>query len=439
VSFITNEFIKNGRRDFIKTASLASAGAMAIPGSLNAINHILPSLNSSNNLKVSELNTPLAIAMWDYSWILRHHRYGEFENWDKVLEELAIRGYNAIRIDVMPQFIATDSNGKTETKFRSIKDAWTPALWGNDYTMSFNPYEALLEFLPLCKKYGIKVGLSTWFMRHGTNRQDIFMEEGGLLRAWDETLEFLQTNNLLSNVIYVDLLNEYPNWHGYDWLKNEMNIRSDIDKFKLDNPDANLPNFSQSKKKGNPLQVNFYNDFVNSLIKPLKENYSNLDFFVSLDSSVNLSDVDLSNFDALDYHVWFHHSGKIPYMDEISSRDQTLNYQEINLKINTYWNDNKKSLAKWMDKRITAISKTAEKNNLVCGNTEGWGPIFWYDHPELDWKWVKESAEVCVDLALTHDNYKFICTSNFTHPQFKGIWEDVKWHQRITAKIRNKI
>ncbi|NQU51441.1 MAG: hypothetical protein HQ522_02770 [Bacteroidetes bacterium] len=34
------------------------------------------------------------------------------------------------------------------------------------------------------------------------------------------------------------------------------------------------------------------------------------------------------------------------------------------------------------------------------------------------------------------DNYKFICNSNFTHPQFKGMWDDVKWHQQITNKIK---
>ena len=146
----------------------------------------------------------------DYSWILRHHRYGEFENWEQVLEALVERGYNAIRMDAMPQFVATNSAGKIEDEFRNIKDGWKPSLWGNDYTMTFRPREALLEFLPKCKKYGIKVGLATWFMRHGTTRTDIFIEEGGLLRAWDETLAFLKSNDLLNNVMYVDLLNEYP-------------------------------------------------------------------------------------------------------------------------------------------------------------------------------------------------------------------------------------
>jgi len=426
----------NSRRDFIKTISLGSAAIM-IPEIAAGTNSSVAKKNENNFVRLSDLKNPLAIAMWDYSWILRHHRYGEFEDWDKVLNELSIRGYNAIRIDAMPQFVAADSDGKIESVFKSTKKDWKPALWGNDYTMSFSPREALLEFLPKCKKYGIKVGLATWFLRHGTERKDIFMEEGALLRAWDETLGFLHDNDLLDNVIYIDLLNEYPNWHGYDWLKNELNKRSDIKQFKLDNPDANVPDFDAGNITGNPLKQQCYNDFINTTIKTLKGKYPYLDFFASLDSGMSLDRIDLTNFEALDYHVWFAHTSEIPGLNEISTRDQTLDLRKIYSDLLDYWSKNKSSLIEWMDGRITAISNTASQNNIVCGNTEGWGPIFWFDHPDLNWRWVKESAEICVDLALKHDNYKFICTSNFTHPQFKGMWEDVKWHNQITRRITN--
>jgi hypothetical protein len=425
----------NSRRDFIKTVSLGS-GALLVPGIVEGTAGPVNQTQENSFGKLSELKTPLAIAMWDYSWILRHHRYGEFEDWDKVLNELSIRGYNAIRMDAMPQFVAADTNGKLVSTFKSTRKDWRPALWGNDYTMSFNPREALLEFLPKCKKYGIKVGLATWFMRHGTERTDIFMEEGALLRAWDETLGFLQDNDLLDNVIYIDLLNEYPFWHGYDWLKNELNKRSDIKQFQLDNPDANVPDPGAENNTGNPLKQECYNDFINTLITKLKEKYSGLDFFASLDSGMSLDRIDLTNFGALDYHIWFAHTGEIPGLNEISSRDQTLDLRKIHANLLTYWSENKHSLVKWMDGRITAISNAASPYNIVCGNTEGWGPIFWFDHPDLNWLWVKESAEICVDMALKHENYKFLCTSNFTHPQFKGMWEDVKWHKQITSRIK---
>lgn len=426
--------MSNNRRDFIKKSSLA-LGGIIIPGMVDKdpSNLLFPVM--TKQCRVSDLKQPVAIAMWDYSWILRHHRYGEFENWDKVLEQLAERGYNAIRIDVMPQFVAADTSGEIEKEFRCVKNGWTPSLWGNDYTMSFRPHEALLEFLPKCEKYGIKVGLATWFMPHGTDRKDIFTEEGGLLRAWNETLLFLKSHKLLDNVIYVDLLNEYPNWHGYDWFKNEMNKRSDIKKFKLENPDANVPD-ADMDQQNNPLQKIFYNDFINGILNALKRKYSELDFFASLDSGMALNQIDLSNFNALDYHIWFAHTNLIPGLLDVSSRDQTKDYRKVYATMIEYWRENKSKLINWMDGRTTDISNTALKNNIVCGNTEGWGPIFWFDHPELDWHWVKESAEICVNLALKHNNYKFICTSNFTHPQFKGMWEDVKWHQQITARIK---
>jgi len=426
---------KQSRRLFIRNSVLASGLVLS---SGNTGQGIIPENSQAKPPKVSDLKKPVAIAMWDYSWILRHHRYGEFEDWNKVLGELAERGYDAIRIDAMPQFVAADADGHIIHTFRSVKTDWTPSLWGNDYTMTFNPREALQEFLAKCQQYGIKVGLASWFLRHGTSRKDVFMEEGGLLRAWTETLDFLSENNLLDNVMYVDLLNEYPNWHGYDWFKDEMNKRSDMNKFLLDNPEANAPpeDANYGKSRTNPLQQQFYNEFIQSTISALKNKFPDLDFFASLDSAMDLAMIDLSRFDALDYHIWFEHTGSIPGLDTIRSRNPESDYSKTYSELIAYWKNNKESLIQWMDERIGNISKTARENNIVCGNTEGWGPIFWFDHPDLDWRWVKESAEICVDLALKHDNYKFICTSNFTHPQFKGMWEDLKWHKEITGKIK---
>lgn len=424
------------RRSFLNLTAAGTGALMTAPLAGFDQNSIAPELlKGIAGISKSMKNT--AIAMWDYSWILRHHRYGEFENWDLVLEGLAERGYDSIRMDVMPQFVAAGTDGVIREEYRAVKKGWRPSVWGNEMTMSFRPREALLEFLPKCRKYGIKVGLATWFLRHGTDRTDIFMEEGGLLRAWKETLDFLHKNGLLDdNILYVDLLNEYPNWHGYDWLKNEMNKRSDIRQFKLDNPDANVPDVDMEEDKGNPLQQLLYNSFIRQTIQELKGIYPELDLFASLDSAMALDRIELSNFNALDYHVWFAHTGRIPGLEEVSSRDQSLDYREVNKRILTYWKENRNSLVQWIDGRISDIAATAAKNNIVCGNTEGWGPIWWFDHPELDWKWVKESAEICVDLALKHKQYRFICTSNFTHPQFKGLWEDVAWHRQITSRIK---
>ena len=427
------------RREFIIKASLA-AGAAMLP--LSGCWHpkesstITPVPGEQKFSPISQQEKPLAIAMWDFSWILRHHRYGEFEDWNRVLDGLAERGYNAIRVDAMPQFVAADSDGRLLQEFRSVKDEWLPSVWGNDYTMSFRPREALLEFLPLCEKHGIKVGLATWFFSHGTGRKAIFMEEGGLVRAWNETLSFLRKNDLLRNVIYVDILNEYPINHGFDWLKNELDKSAERAASELAGAGAAPIDTIAVQRKAIDLRRQLTNTFLTETLKTLKAKHPGLDFFASLDSAADLTLVDVSECAALDYHLWFDKRGNLPGLGPIASRNQALDQRKAYAELQQFWRKNGASYVTWMEERLNEISRTAAADNIVCGNTEGWGPVLWYDHPDLDWNWVKKSAEICIDLARRHDNYKFLCTSNFTHPQFKGLWEDVGWHRTMTSKIK---
>ena len=425
------------RRKFIKNAGLASSAALILPAALNGCTPSGNEINNINYKPISKTKKPLAIAMWDYTWILRHHEYGEFFDWDKALEGLAERGYNAIRMDAMPQFVVSEKDGKIIDEFRLVKKNWDFMPWGNKFSVNFRPREALLEFLPKCKKYGIQVGLATWFMGHGTTR-DVLYEEDGLLRAWTETLEFLEKHDLLKDILYVDLLNEYPNWHGYDWLLQELNKRTDAKSFILNNPNANIPDNFKPEENDNRLFINFYTDYANNLIGSLKQRFPNLEFHTSFDSSVELENIDLKKYSALDYHLWFHHNSdfmKLVWDAGGLNLDRDLK-ADFN-KMLSYFNENKTQLINWIDGRISAIAQKAKENGIVCGNTEGWGPIIWFDHPDLNWTWVKESAEICIDLAKKHTEYKFICSSNFTHPHFTGMWDDIKWHKKITQRIKS--
>ena len=57
-------------------------------------------------------HTPLAIAMWDFSWLERRFPGGGFEDWDRALDELQERGYVAVRIVACPHLIATDPQAR---------------------------------------------------------------------------------------------------------------------------------------------------------------------------------------------------------------------------------------------------------------------------------------------------------------------------------------
>lgn len=64
--------------------------------------------------------SPRAITMWDFSWLERRWPGAGYEDWDKVLDELLERGYNAIRIDAYPHLIAEDPTKKMDVE-RSLE------------------------------------------------------------------------------------------------------------------------------------------------------------------------------------------------------------------------------------------------------------------------------------------------------------------------------
>ena len=434
------------RRSFIKRSALVAASAFAgLKASGKAMSEKQTTKITRRFEKLTELTKPVAIAMWDFSWLLRHHKIGEFEHFDRVLDELVERGYNAIRMDAFPQFVASDGNGNIQERFYHPKEDWKPALWGNNYSMYSEPRKSLAELLSKCNDRNISIGLSTWFLGHGTQRNLEFEGVNGLVRAWDETLLFLDNNGLLKNILYVDVLNEYPLWHGFDWLKMKLDSMSDKTQYLENNPDAHIADADFIKSvdgKFNRLQENFYRNFISSVLLKLKAKWPQLNFFASVTKYMHTpwEEADFTGFEGLDSHIWLTHyydfgmsSG---YFENVHTCSNDLGFEKTQKAMKAYWAKHKPKIVDWMDDELGKREELARKQNLVCGNTEGWGPINWYEHPLLDWEFTKEAGEICVDLALKH-NFKFICTSNFTHPQFKGIWEDIEWHKRLTNKIKN--
>jgi hypothetical protein len=242
--------------------------------------------------------------------------------------------------------------------------------------MSFRPREALLEFLPLCKKYGFRVALSSWFTNHGTGPCGIFNEEGGVLRAWTETLTFLQQHDLLDdNIIYIDLLNEYPKYFGFDWFHKQMNNRGDVTNFKLNNPNAFVPdNLNMGKVGGlNALQVKFTHEFANDLVQSIKARFPGYPYQMSVTYTTPLDSIDISEFGTLDYHLWFTAAADIPHWRELGGIDQSQDNSAAFKDLLKFWEEKKLEMTAWMDKAISRVANTTKQHNMTCGNTEGWG------------------------------------------------------------------
>jgi len=389
---------------------------------------------------VTRLKKPVAIAMWDFSWLLRHDRGCEFADWDQVLDGLIKRGYNAIRFDAFPHLVGSAPDGCVSDTYHFSKNSWKPVMWGNQYSTTVNPRRALKEFIPRCLDRGLHLGLSTWFLGPGVER---IAGLDGLVRVWDETLGFLKDNDLLHNIYYVDLLNEYPLFNGFNWLRNQMD-----NDMKSRSEQAKTEGAHEWKEKvgnyNNAASRKVYVAFANDAITGLQAKWPELDFLFSL---TNNGDADWrvmapTNIAALDVHYWFimnpllgNETGYWKNIHTLADNDHEFpNVQAALLK---NWTANKPKLVEWMDQQMGEVAALGKQHNKPFGNTEGWGTINWLDHPALTWDLIKEAAEICAKLGRKH-GYHFNCTSNFTHPQFPRLWADVKWHQRFTAIIRGR-
>ncbi len=387
-----------------------------------------------NQVQLLNTQSPKAIAMWDFSWLLRQYKGGGFEDWDKVLDELTERGYNALRIDCFPQFISKDSHGIRQERYHLPKSGWHPTLWGNAYTIDIEPEQGLIRFIKKCHDRNIYLVLSTWFYGHGTGRNKNFIGPGGLVDAWDNVLKLLSDNDLLHNILYIDILNEYPLWHGYQWLTEQLT--------ELQNTKARSFDFLNitGKRQYTADQITFYNRFVNDVISELKAKWPGLLFMASQTNTLNTpwQDLDISQFEVLDIHLWLVYnqafSDYSKYFSHIHTLKNDSQFLSTYLKMKQYWSSHQSALTEWLSAAMEERKLAASRYNIPHGNTEGWGSVMWMDHPDLDWNFIKESGLIAAQLGVDHD-YTFNCSSNFTHPHF-NLWQDISWHKEVTRTIR---
>lgn len=376
-----------------------------------------------------KLEHPVAIAMWDFGWLFRHYDGGGFENWDKALDELVERGYNAIRIDCFPHLVSCDDYEEFDFPYNPE----SCSLWHHQQDIRVNVKKALLEFLPKCFARGIYVGLSTW-VQWPVQRPRL-MEKEDLIRAWDKTMQFLQDHDLLKNILYVDFLNEYPFCHGFAALKRhaqqmdgrdvpvtETNMQDDVD--------------GGFGTKGSEYLV----EFSREIISFFKKKWPGYDYGLCITTNINdfhpERTTDFSQYGFFDLHLWFaHYPGWWDIQKLVDKADTNEKQAVLFSAIDAQWEKQGEQMLAWMECETEKHERWSRKYNGPVGNTEGWGFVGWPLNA-VDWNFIKQSAEYCVDMCLRH-NYSFICTSNFTHPYIKELWNDVQWHRKITSKIKN--
>jgi len=384
------------RRKFIEKTTLAGIAMGGLP--------LLSQSTPTEEHPADKLFHPYAIAMWDFSWLERRWIGGGYEDWNKALDELEERGYNAVRIDAYPHLVS-----ENPAKIWELIPVWNQNDWGAPAMVKVQVLPSLIEFIQKCGERKIKVALSTWWRQ---DKQKTYMkvtDAASLASVWKQTLDLLAKEDLLKHILYVDLSNEFALKVWTPFLQKSIKRNSD-----------------EGKK------------WMSQSIALLRQQYPSIPYTFSITSEFDtFTSEDVSYFSFLELHIW---------MTSFSEFYKQVGYNYERFKTTGYANLVAKGEALYLSKpdywkqKLRKGVKLGVEWSKLSGkplmSTEGWAVVDYKDWPMLNWDWVKELCEIGVAEAALSGRWVALCTSNFCGPQFKGMWNDVAWHKKHTKMIK---
>jgi hypothetical protein len=397
------------RRTFLRGAVSAAALSSAVTSPLSALTADRPQ-SSDEAMNASVVKHPRAITMWEFSWIERRWPGAGYEDWDLALDELVVRGYNAVRIDPFPHLLAADPH-KTWT----LRPEWNTQMWGAPDICRIVLLPALFDFLGKCRERGIMVGLSSWYRKDEADTQMTITGPDVMAANWIRTLDLISKAGLIDTILYTDLCNEWP---GDDWAS-------------FVRPHLTYGDWAK------PASL----DYMHKAIALVRAKYPHMPLLFSFgtDRPEGYLEHDLSDFDLLDPHIWMVQQNDSEFYKLAGygyERFDSKGYTNLGQKAEKVYSERPEY---WQKALVAAIDRQAaasRKAKLPLITTECWAIVDYKDWPLLSWDWVKNLCALGAHRAAESGQWLAIATSNFCGPQFVGMWRDKTWHQRLTNAIK---
>jgi sugar phosphate isomerase/epimerase len=355
---------------------------------------------------------PYAITMWDFSWVERRWPGAGYEDWDQALDELAERGYNAVRIDAFPHLVAADPYKEWE-----LIPAWNQTSWGAQSLTRVRILPELIEFIGKCRDRGIGVALSTWYRQDPANLRMNVRTPADQANIWIETLRHIDEAGLLDTVLYVDFCNEFPHpiWTPYLYP---------------------VPGSPEIPRKS-PRLVSWMRDSIEMARKV----YPGLDYTYSFCTQYSdWAAQDVGMLDLLEPHIWMSHPVTSDWNKVVGygfDKFSPVGFDNIALRGEETYRASKERYDRALLDQIASIANWSRASGKPLVTTECWSVVDYKDWPLLDWGWIKDLCELGTVTASQTGRWIGISTSNFCGPQFVGMWRDVAWHQRLTKLIKS--
>lgn len=234
---------------------------------------------------------PLAITMWDFSWIERRWDGAGFEDWNAVLDGVKERGYDAVRIDAFPHLLS-----QAPEKEWLLLPVWYSNDWGSPYKVRVRLFPALIDFLKACRARRIKVALSSWFREDADNVRMALSTPQAMAKCWIDTLRLIANAGLMDTILYVDLCNEFPGDFWAPYFRNDPPWMT----WSCWHTDAAM-------------------DYMRTAIALVRQEYPDLPYCFSFDGENThfYRERDLPFFDLAEHHIWMTKLNKQQFYHEV--------------------------------------------------------------------------------------------------------------------------
>jgi sugar-binding cellulase-like protein len=375
-----------------------------------------------NNLEPKRLT----IAMWDYSWLNGHYPGGDFEDYDKVIDELIERGFNTVRIDAFPMVIDQLISDKQEI-FKVPAD---PLLnWGlSTKDWEHNLVAELIDFMTITKQKGISVILSSW----GKGDHKRYSDTKKFWTAWETVLDILKEKGLLDHVVYVDFDQEFPYFSPF---AEELNrLSKEASKPAADQADA-MEQAGAITGAWNHAQRAFVKDYFESTLSHFHKKYPDVRFTFSLTSFWDeVRSINPAGIDVLELHIWI--KGQLDEYTGFNKlkkdRNPANDYKAYMAGIREAMK-HRDSLKENMKQQMSKARSWADELNVPLTTTEAWGPWWHMDHPDLEWQWLYVWCDYCMGLS---NEYGFwgVTPWNYSHPYWDN-WSNIKWYRKVNLRF----